>query len=243
MVSVAGGCGSQSGSGAGSDRPAAALLRSLHADDGYGTRYVLRGLGIRAYGQVQADGKRSRVVMKAANGNVVETRDDGAIFYLDPGGPSLHSVDANIPRNARWLKTEADPVRDRLNAGVRDFKILSPAQILEFVADLDPTVQAAGRERVNGVITTRYRVSITIDKLLGRLGNTAEDATTRAKLKDDDVRVVFWVDDHDLIRRSRVRQEHDHEAEIITADVTAYKRGLRVRLPHGRSVYSLTSRG
>ena len=222
------GCGDE-----GSDDPFIQLLeRANDADAELGGRMVVRGtvslggssLSIRGYGQVEANLKRGRFVF--VDGGVrEETFDDEPFTFIPVDREVRAQVGDVIPRGTKWLKVDQDRVaKEAGTEGLRELQNLTPSETLELLPRLDPKVQPAGSERVLGVATKRYRVTLALPKLAEVMAERAGHSLGCAlEGLTGTMRMVLWIDGDDLIRRLRIRLKSGGQSMVITSTVTALR--------------------
>jgi hypothetical protein len=225
------------------------MQRANDADSELGGRLVVRGTAtfggetvhIRGYGEIEADLKRDRFVM-IAGGRREETFDDEPFTFIPVTEELASHLPPSVPAATRWLKVDQDVVAEAAGTkGLRELQSLSPAETVELMTRLDPSVRPAGRERVRGVPTKRYRIAVSFPKLVKliseRAGRSLGCAVSELK---GSMRIVLWIDDTYLIRRMRLRMGSGDESIVITSTITAYDRDLRVDVPGAAEVYDAT---
>ena len=246
LASPVAGCGGDSG--AGRDDPLFRTLeRSAKADDEVGARFVLRGrmtafgktFGTRGYGQFEPGRKRGRIVV-IAGGDRDESFVDGP-FVIHGPLPFEEAVLDDVPENADWRRVDRREVTGAARGGPTAVVGVGPTQSLELLVRAGADVQGAGRERVRGVPTRRYRVTLPfgryLDAAVGRLDDPLDCPDA---IRDATLRLVLWIDDDDRLRRTRLRLASAQLSVAVTIDITRYERGLSVRLPADRSIFDAT---
>lgn len=242
------GCGSESEE----DPLLQALVRSVKADDEYGARFTMRGTStedgettkIRGYGQIEADEKRSRAVVTVAGGQRLELLTDEPFLFLNLDDLPFDRDDFGdeIPPGTRWLRVNQDSVADALGSGgLRRLESLSPTEAIKLIPKLDPKIELAGKEPVDGVQTTRYRMRVKLGKLFELLKESGGGDPDLPKSQlETEMGFVFWIDGTDLVRRVRIRLKLPGESLVLTVQISAYDRSLRVDIPRGSIVYDAT---
>lgn len=245
-----------SGCGDGGDDPGAdplfeALRRVNDASRELGVRYTLRvrlsdgdteTITLRGYGQVQADAQRVRTVIVAGDERIETFTDEP--FELSPIDPSIgRRLDNVIPAGTKWIKVDQDKLAEA--SGLADLRRLqnqTPGEALDLLKKLKPKIEDAGPERVDGLMTKRYRATTTFAAILKVIAD--EDKALPGCLDtigDATLSYVFWIDDDDLVRRFRMRLELPGKlANVVTLTVTKYDRTLRVQVPDESIVYDAT---
>ena len=233
------------GVGEGDRDPRLAVLdRAAAADASFGVRYSFRtrytddegAHRLRGYGQAEADGRRSRVVVVDRDTRG-ETIIDGDDEYS--GGDFAVAGLLSSPPNVRWTKLDRAKF---LDAGYIDSVCGAdpPAKIAAVLADSHPTLQALGATRIGDVRTRRYRVITTYGRVLDVLAGD-EDASQCDK-HDRAAKLVadLWIDRRNLVRRVRLRYDLADGRTVETRDITRYDRAVRVRVPAGSTVGDVT---
>ena len=241
-AALAFGCGDDGG--AGSDDPLLrTIARAAKADDGLGVRFALRGSmtafrrtsTTRGYGQFEPARHRGRNVL-FIDGERHESFVDGSFVITPP----LFFDD--VPDGAEWLRIDRHKVTGANRGGPTAAVGVGPAQSLDLIARGGATVRGAGRARVRGVTTRRYRATLPFGRYLDAAVDRLDDPLDCPDaIRDPDVSVTLWIGDDDLLRRARLRLASEDLSIAVTMDVTGYDRGLRVRLPARRTIYDASS--
>ncbi len=234
-----------SGCGAGDRDPRLAVLdRAAAADAPFGVRYRFStrytddegAHRLRGYGQAEAEGRRSRVVVVRRDTRG-ETIIDGHDEYS--GGDFALAGLIYSPPNVRWTKFDRAKFRD---AGYIDEVCGAelPAKIAAVLAGSDPKLERLGATRIGGVRMRRYRVTTTYGRVLDALAG--KDDASHCDKHDRAAKLVadLWIDRRDLVWRVRLRYDLADGRTVETRDVTRYDRGVHVRVPAGRTVGDVT---
>jgi hypothetical protein len=162
---------------------------------------------IDGHGVVSGKGDRARVTVRLGlGGKSVEMEQivDGTVIYM--GGELMRRL---APGDETWAKVDLGEVAadqgidlNRFDGGTSDF-----TRLLEFLKSAGD-VRKVGRERVNGVATTRYRARIEFAKLVEDADDPATKRSVERLERLSGTRVIpvdVWIDDRTRVRRQRVR--------------------------------------
>ncbi|MER6622856.1 MULTISPECIES: hypothetical protein [unclassified Streptomyces] len=210
MGSVLTGCGDDSGSTGAKDGASPSAGRSGGGQDRSAT-------AVRTAYEKTAEAESARMTIRtklAAEGETITSDGKGVLDLAE--GDSVMTVDAqgesieqrvvdevlyqkaqgqNAPGGKPWIKIDLQKVAAR--QGVNDQRIGDPAQTVAYAkAITDKDVTEVGTEKVDGVDTTHYRVSVDVTELPGgdrmreQLGPTLP--------------MQVWLDDEGRLRRQQV---------------------------------------
>lgn len=103
-----------------------------------------------------------------------------------------------------WIGIDLRKIADRAE-GVNGVHISDPAQAVDYTRALsDDDATRIGREKVGGVDTTHYRVTVDVEDLAGE--DTAQGERLRRQLGES-LPMDLWIDNRDRIRRQRFEVE------------------------------------
>ncbi len=135
-----------------------------------------------------------------AEGQKIEQRViDGTVYQKVP-----EAQQANVPGNKPWIKIDLKKAAQQNGGGSGGAtQVNDPAETAGFAKGVtDKDVKKIGTEKVDGTNTTRYRVTIDIDKLAGP-GDRAKAEQLKKQLGPT-LPMDVWLDDDGRIRRQQM---------------------------------------
>ncbi|WP_344329061.1 hypothetical protein [Streptomyces macrosporus] len=103
-----------------------------------------------------------------------------------------------------WIRIDLREAAGRIE-GVNGVRISDPARAVDYARALsDDDATRIGRERIDGVDTTHYRVTVDVEDLAGE--DTAQGERLRRQLGES-LPMDLWLDDRDRIRRQQFEIE------------------------------------
>jgi len=110
------------------------------------------------------------------------------------------SLRSRVSDGKPWIKVDLREAAGRID-GVSGLQITDPAQSVDYARALsDDEAALLGKEKVNGVDTTHYRVVVDVEELAG--DDTAQGERLRQQLGES-LPMHLWVDGQDRIRRQQ----------------------------------------
>lgn len=164
--------------------------------------------GTQVFAEVQArtnaDGTQVAVSTEMSGLGAFEVRMVDGTYYMQLPGSGWVSVD---------LGDAAGPFADALG----DLAAQDPRAPFDALRDVSSEVAEVGREDVGGVATTRYRLTLDVQELLGDA--TLPGGAPQLGTTDLDV----WVDDEGLLRRMSYGLDDPAAGELVIDVVIAYE--------------------
>jgi hypothetical protein len=201
-------------------------------------------------GLLNGDTNRASMQLNATGGtaggiSIDEVVDNGDLYISSPQlGGQLTALGVSKP----WLLIKAEVFGGLFQGGsngVGAGMSANPAQQLDALKDASSSVTPLGRERIDGVDTTRYSAQIDIQKLTdelkshvsGSFGDLIEKSMEQMSNQNVDV----WVDDQGLIRRETASSSMGALGSFSTTiDFTDYGTHPDIQVPPASEVYDVT---
>lgn len=197
-------------------------------------------------GSINSQTGRSRAVMNldSPKGSVrVETVGDGTTFYLRGTG-----ISDELPDGKEWMAMQPFLGHSEQEAMVGGGDADSTLQMLTTV---DGSYRELGSEKVRGVPTRRYRTSVPLSGYAELLRDEGKDELAEhyeklATLMPEPVVGEAWIDDEEIVRRSRVIMDLPSESgqPAMTMDMRMdlFDFGARpqIQLPDPSQVFDAT---
>lgn len=121
---------------------------------------------------------------------------DHVLYEKPPAGT------VQFPAGKSWLKIDLAKLSASQGAGADGSGVSDPAGSFAYTKSLsEKDVRVVGKEDVNGVSTTHYRVALDLGKLAK--GDAAQEKKLRAQLGDN-VPVDLWIDEQGRTRREQI---------------------------------------
>ncbi|WP_138905337.1 LppX_LprAFG lipoprotein [Streptomyces albidochromogenes] len=162
------------------------------------TRTTAQGESVIAEGQGVIDlAEGDSEMTLTAGGQKIEQRVVDGILYQKPP----EEQQAKVPGKKPWIKIDLKKAAQR--AGGDSSQVNDPAESAGFAKGVtDKDVRKIGTEQVGGTSTTRYRVTIDVDKLAGT-GDRAKADQLKKQLGPT-LPMDVWLDDDGRIRRQQM---------------------------------------
>ncbi|WP_322724124.1 LolA-like protein [Streptomyces spongiae] len=250
------GCGKGSGSESPEMTPAAAVEKAAkNAQDITSLSYRLTGK-VPEEGRVKAEAQMSikptlamsmkMTALDQTTDNQVEIRLVDKAMYIDGGAAAAKEMDGK-----RWIKfdlaalgKDADALGgDSLGAGQADKNPLQESTLLTGSKD----VKKVGTETVDGVKTTHYKGTVTLDEFRASLKD--EDKKTRdqrekaleqyEKMGVDSITMHMWIDGEDHTKQFRMKGDADKGPLDMTITFLDYNKPVTVKAPAAKDTMDL----
>ncbi|MGW2331223.1 DUF1396 domain-containing protein [Streptomyces sp. NPDC001700] len=244
--------------------PAAAVRAAAKKTDKLTSlRYRMTGQTLDE-GRVEGEGAMAfdppvaRMKMRALDGGkagTVEYRLTGGVMYL--GGSAVAAGmggDSDLPEldGKRWLALDAKELEKR-GSGSQGAGSLSgraktnPADESAFLSDADD-LRRIGSETVDGVRTTHYRGTVTVDQMRASLKDekSAKRASREKALKTyeesgiDHLDMDMWIDQDSHTKRFRMRGDADKGRLDVTMTFLDINKPITVQAPPANETFSLS---
>ena len=158
--------------------------------------------GMTAEGAFDYKGQRGQMTMAftgelAAAGNM-EMIMDGRVIYMKI--PALAAQSGGKP----WFKLDLDELlKSGGMAGLDQLQNSDPSSSLAFLKGVAEDVREEGKEQVRGVDTTRYAITVDLNKAAATAPAEAKKSIEGVvkQLGTNTIPMTVWVDDEDRVRR------------------------------------------
>jgi hypothetical protein len=226
--------------------PAAAVARAAkHSEELTSMHYRMTG-SIPQQGRIEAEARlrikpEMAMSMKVSvpgmgAGTHAEVRLIGKAMYVNAGEEAAKEMDGRT-----WIRfdtsgTEAGKQLDQLGAASQAEQ--NPAIQTTFLNSADD-VKKVGTETVDGVRTTHYQGTVTLDTLeksLKKEGRLTEEQRRKSiesyrKMGIDELTMDMWTDGDDRAKRFRMRGDADEGPLNLTATFLDYNKPVKVTAP------------
>lgn len=207
-------------------------------------------MSLSGKGVMNGETNRASLTMSATGSSAAGTQSftleeivDGGDLYMR--SPELGSAFGD---SAQWLLMRSEVFGDLFQADATGMGagMASPTQQLDALEDASYEVAEVGRERVNGVVTTRYRALLDIDELTeqlksevsGEFGELIEQSMEEISGATVDV----WIDADGLLRRETSTAAMESLGTFtMTMDFSDYGIHPNIQIPPSSQVYDVTS--
>ncbi|MEV6593219.1 DUF1396 domain-containing protein [Streptomyces acidicola] len=252
------------GTGAGSDSakeespkmtPAAAVAKAAkNTDDITSLSYRMTG-EVPEQGRIEGEAQMrmkptiamsmKMTALDQSEANEVEIRLVDKAMYLDGGAEAAKEMDGK-----RWIKFDMDALGkdagamggDSLGAQADE----NPAQQSTFLTG-SKDVKEVGTETVDGVETTHYKGTVTLDQFRASLKD--EDKATREQREKaieqyedmgvDSLAMDMWIDDEDHTKQFRMKGDTDKGPLDMTITFLDYNKPVTVEVPPAKDTMDL----
>ncbi|WP_222623538.1 hypothetical protein [Streptomyces buecherae] len=185
---------------------------------------------VRGEGVIDFDDGASKLRLSGDGKQLEQRVVDGVLFQQPP-----KEERKQIPGGKQWIKVDLAKVAERNDRSGGD-QISDPAASAQYTKAIsDGKVKKLGSQELNGVRTTRYQVSIDVDKLAGP--HKAEAAQLKKQFGRH-LPMELWLDDDGRIRRQQMEltpKQGEMNAQRVTArtviDFTDYGTDAEVEAP------------
>ncbi|MGW0545897.1 hypothetical protein [Streptomyces altiplanensis] len=148
-------------------------------------------------GVIDLAGGDSEMTLTAEGQKIEQRVVDGTVYQKVP-----EAQQANVPGDKPWIKIDLKKAAQR-NGGGGAAQVNDPAEAAGFAKGVtDKDVKKIGTEKAGGTNTTRYRVTIDVDKLAGP-GDRAKAEQLKKQLGPT-LPMDVWLDDDGRIRRQQM---------------------------------------
>lgn len=238
------------GCGGGSDSPSAKQIASAAQKTSHKgsleTDFTISGSGVASSGSgVFNTGTPSsgqlKMTVQSNNGQfVVDTVSAGNVLYMR--SPALEQF--GLSREKQWLKLDlAELAKQRgvdlgglLNANP------NPTSALGYLLGSGDDAKKLGRERVHGVDTTHYRVTVDLEQAASASTGTVQQSL-RSALKASGKKTEpfdVWLDDNGLVRKVAYTQAaNGTPGPVITMEFHDFGSHVAITPPPSNSVVDL----
>jgi len=159
-----------------------------------------------------ADGSASTgtMTMPGAMGEIATLSTPEAFYFQFP----------NLPDGKEWVRMGRDEMTDMMgiDPGAAQQDPHAAFSILEGVSD---DVAVVGSEDVNGVATTRYTFTVSMDALMAQAvesGVLTDQAAAATSVFEDKTEMNVWIDDDGLVRRTRYQLNQASDGDQTLAN-------------------------
>ncbi|WP_194236230.1 LolA-like protein [Streptomyces acidicola] len=253
-------CGKETGSDSAKEEspkmtPAAAVAKAAkNTDDITSLSYRMTG-EVPEQGRIKGEAQMrmkptiamsmKMAALDQSEANEVEIRLVDKAMYLDGGAEAAKEMDGK-----RWIKFDMDALGkdaeamggDSLGAQADE----NPAQQSTFLTG-SKDVKEVGTETVDGVETTHYKGTVTLDQFRASLKD--EDKATREQREKaikqyedmgiDSLTMDMWIDDEDHTKQFRMKGEADKGPLDMTITFLDYNKPVTVEAPPAKDTMDL----
>jgi len=229
------------------------MQMTLHANvPGLGTDASATGSGFFNYGTregkfaIEVSGLPALAAKLLGSGPLrVEDLVKGSSIYL-----SSPLFAGDLPGGARWVKVDLSKVGAVASMGLPSLTmgVVNPAQILEYLRAHGGSITTVGSETLDGVPTTRYRVTLNLAKVAEGLPES-ERSAARAAIEQlssqtgvSSVPFDVWIDGQQHVRRIEANISTDvvgqHVGAQLIVNLSGFGQTPTVTAPAASEVFS-----